>query len=81
MELETNKILSRYVDRVCVAYDNMEKYFSKNKLILTGNPIRQDILGFLGKEKLGEDFLKEQFMHNELVVIVHICCSSHNGWR
>jgi len=42
----TNKILSKYVQKVCVAYDNMERFFGNKKLILTGNPIREDILDF-----------------------------------
>jgi len=50
----TNKILSKYVQKVCVAYDNMERFFPKEKLILTGNPIRQDILGFQSKTQDGE---------------------------
>ena len=50
----TNKILSKYVQKVCVAYDNMERFFPKEKLILTGNPIRQDILGFQSKIQDGE---------------------------
>ena len=36
----TNRILSKFVDKICVAYENMDKYFPKSKIILTGNPIR-----------------------------------------
>ncbi len=39
----TNKWLSKKVDTICVAYDGMEKFFPKEKIILTGNPVRQDI--------------------------------------
>jgi UDP-N-acetylglucosamine--N-acetylmuramyl-(pentapeptide) pyrophosphoryl-undecaprenol N-acetylglucosamine transferase len=39
----TNKILSKRVQRICVAYDGMEKYFPADKITHTGNPIRQDI--------------------------------------
>jgi UDP-N-acetylglucosamine--N-acetylmuramyl-(pentapeptide) pyrophosphoryl-undecaprenol N-acetylglucosamine transferase len=49
----TNKLLARYVQKVCVAYDNMERFFIKEKLILTGNPIREDILGFANKVEEG----------------------------
>ena len=49
----TNKLLARYVQKVCVAYDNMERFFTKEKLIITGNPIREDILGFANKVKKG----------------------------
>jgi UDP-N-acetylglucosamine--N-acetylmuramyl-(pentapeptide) pyrophosphoryl-undecaprenol N-acetylglucosamine transferase len=39
----TNKWLSKKVNRICVAYSGMEKFFPADKIILTGNPIRQDI--------------------------------------
>ncbi len=39
----TNKILSGKVNKICVAYEGMEKFFPKDKILLTGNPIRQDI--------------------------------------
>ncbi len=48
----TNKILSKVVDKVCVAYDNMERFFPKQKIIFTGNPIRKDVLEFESKKKL-----------------------------
>lgn len=39
----TNKLLSKKADRICVAYDGMDKFFPKEKIILTGNPVRQEI--------------------------------------
>ncbi len=39
----TNKLLSKKADKICVAYDKMERYFPSNKIILTGNPVRQDL--------------------------------------
>jgi UDP-N-acetylglucosamine--N-acetylmuramyl-(pentapeptide) pyrophosphoryl-undecaprenol N-acetylglucosamine transferase len=39
----TNRILSRRVDRICVAYDGLEKYFPREKIFLTGNPVREEI--------------------------------------
>lgn len=39
----TNKILAKKATYICVAYPGMEKHFPKEKLILTGNPIRNDI--------------------------------------
>ncbi len=39
----TNKWLAKRVDKICVAYDGLEKYFPEEKLILTGNPVRLDI--------------------------------------
>ena len=49
----TNKVLSKVVDKVCVAYDNMEQFFPKNKIIFTGTPIRHDVLEFASKKQLG----------------------------
>jgi len=40
----TNRILSKYVDLICVAYQNMGKFFPKEKIYITGNPIRKSIL-------------------------------------
>jgi UDP-N-acetylglucosamine--N-acetylmuramyl-(pentapeptide) pyrophosphoryl-undecaprenol N-acetylglucosamine transferase len=39
----TNRILSKKADKICVAYDGMEKFFPAEKVILTGNPIRKEI--------------------------------------
>ena len=39
----TNKILGRRVDCICVAYDGMEKFFPKEKIVFSGNPIRPEI--------------------------------------
>ena len=38
-----NKLLSRRVDKICVAYEGMEKFFPQEKLVLTGNPVRTEI--------------------------------------
>ena len=40
----TNKLLAKRVGKVCVAYPNMEKFFPAEKLVLTGNPVRSDIM-------------------------------------
>jgi UDP-N-acetylglucosamine--N-acetylmuramyl-(pentapeptide) pyrophosphoryl-undecaprenol N-acetylglucosamine transferase len=39
----TNKLLGKKVNRICVAYDGMERFFPTHKIILTGNPVRQDL--------------------------------------
>ncbi|MGI9532748.1 undecaprenyldiphospho-muramoylpentapeptide beta-N-acetylglucosaminyltransferase [Lutimonas sp.] len=48
----TNKILSGKVRKICVAYDGLERFFPSDKLIKTGNPVRQDLLHIA--EKRGE---------------------------
>jgi UDP-N-acetylglucosamine--N-acetylmuramyl-(pentapeptide) pyrophosphoryl-undecaprenol N-acetylglucosamine transferase len=40
----TNKLLASRAARICVAYDNMEQYFPKEKIIKTGNPVREHIV-------------------------------------
>lgn len=40
----TNRILAKSAEKICVAYEGMEKYFPAEKLIVTGNPIRQDLV-------------------------------------
>ncbi|MCF7567626.1 undecaprenyldiphospho-muramoylpentapeptide beta-N-acetylglucosaminyltransferase [Sabulilitoribacter arenilitoris] len=40
----TNKLLAKKADKICVAYDNLERFFPKEKMIKTGNPVRQDLL-------------------------------------
>lgn len=40
----TNKILSKKVDCICVAYDGMERFFPADKIVKTGNPVRQALL-------------------------------------
>lgn len=40
----TNKLLSKKAQKICVAYDNLESFFPKEKIIVTGNPVRQDLL-------------------------------------
>ena len=46
----TNKLLAGNVDKVCVASDGMDKFFPKHKIIITGNPVRTDILN-VGSKK------------------------------
>jgi UDP-N-acetylglucosamine--N-acetylmuramyl-(pentapeptide) pyrophosphoryl-undecaprenol N-acetylglucosamine transferase len=40
----TNRILSRRVRRICVAYEGMERFFPASKIVLTGNPVRSEIV-------------------------------------
>lgn len=39
----TNKLLSKTVDKICVAFTGLHRYFPKEKLVLTGNPIRKNL--------------------------------------
>ena len=56
----TNKLLAKKAERICVAYEGMEKYFPAGKILLTGNPVRQayDNLAGLRDEALQHFCLK-----------------------
>ncbi len=53
----TNKMLAKDVDKICVAYEGMERFFPKEKIILSGNPIRPSIV------KVTPELRKEAFEH------------------
>lgn len=40
----TNKLLAKRVQKICVAYDGMERFFPADKIIMTGNPVRENVL-------------------------------------
>ncbi|RRO14999.1 undecaprenyldiphospho-muramoylpentapeptide beta-N-acetylglucosaminyltransferase [Flavobacteriaceae bacterium 14752] len=52
----TNKWVAKQANAICVAYDNMERYFPKDKITWTGNPVRQDLIDnkLTKKEALSE---------------------------
>ena len=53
----TNKMLAKDASRICVAYEGMERFFPADKIILTGNPVRQNIL----ETKLTKEEARKQF--------------------
>jgi len=63
----TNKILGKKAEIICVAYENMDKYFQEDKIIFTGNPVRQD-LGRLEKKK--KEALKHFGLENKKEVVL-----------
>lgn len=52
----TNKMLAGKASKICVAYEGMEKFFPAEKIILTGNPVRQDLFNVKAKAKEAYDF-------------------------
>ena len=54
----TNKLLKDDARLICVAYENMEKFFPKDKILLTGNPVRQNLT--TGDKKHAIVWLKEE---------------------
>ena len=47
----TNKLLAKKANKICVAYENLERFFPKDKMILTGNPVRQDLINEASKSE------------------------------
>lgn len=53
----TNKLLAKQAAKICVAYDGMERFFPAEKLILTGNPVRQALVDSrITREQAAEHF-------------------------
>ncbi len=53
----TNKLLASKAERICVAYDGMDQFFPKEKIIKTGNPVRSDLVDLkVGKEQAVQFF-------------------------
>ena len=52
----TNKLLAKKAKTVCVAYDNLERFFPVDKLVKTGNPVRQDLLSIHNKTIEAKEF-------------------------
>ncbi|MDT7830769.1 undecaprenyldiphospho-muramoylpentapeptide beta-N-acetylglucosaminyltransferase [Flavobacteriaceae bacterium S356] len=50
----TNKYLSKKAEKICVAYDGLERFFPAEKIVKTGNPVRQDLLKVYKKKKIKE---------------------------
>lgn len=48
----TNKLLAGKVQKICVAYPEMEKFFPPEKIVFTGNPVRKDILNLETKKEI-----------------------------
>ncbi len=65
----TNKILKNRVNTICVAYDGMDRFFPSNKIIKTGNPIRQDLLDISGKKAEAISFFKLDASKKTILII------------
>ena len=55
----TNKLLKDDAKKICVAYEGMERFFPKDKIILTGNPVRQNLTS--GTKELAIKYFNEEF--------------------
>jgi len=53
----TNKTLAKKASKICVAYEGMERFFPKDRILLTGNPVRQNLLNeSLTKQECAQAF-------------------------
>jgi len=65
----TNKLLSKKASRIFVAYEGMGKFFPEDKIILTGNPVRQDILEIEKKRKEALEFFNLDSTRINILII------------
>lgn len=54
----TNKMLGKGAAKICVAFEGMEQFFPADKIMLTGNPVRENIVDIKGKHHAGAELLK-----------------------
>jgi len=52
----TNRLLAKKALKVCVAYDNMDIYFPADRIVITGNPVRDDMVNIRGKRDAALDY-------------------------
>jgi UDP-N-acetylglucosamine--N-acetylmuramyl-(pentapeptide) pyrophosphoryl-undecaprenol N-acetylglucosamine transferase len=65
----TNKMLGKKASKICVAYDHLERFFPSDKIIKTGNPVRQDLLTIHSKEKEAIDFFNLNTTKKTILVL------------
>jgi UDP-N-acetylglucosamine--N-acetylmuramyl-(pentapeptide) pyrophosphoryl-undecaprenol N-acetylglucosamine transferase len=65
----TNKLLSKKAAVICVAYEGMERFFPQKKLLLTGNPVRQDLQNVQEKREEGFIYFKLDRTKKTILVI------------
>tara|TARA_B100001109_G_C18862243_1_gene474691 strand:- start:2134 stop:3231 length:1098 start_codon:yes stop_codon:yes gene_type:complete len=65
----TNKILGKKAKRICVAYEGMEKFFPKERIILTGNPVRSEMVKLDGKEDRAREFFQLDSTKKTLLIV------------
>src|SRR5574344_2178151 len=65
----TNKLLANKVRKICVAYDGLEKYFPAEKIVKTGNPVREEILHVVKKNDEAYQFFNFSKDKKTLLVV------------
>jgi len=65
----TNKLLSKKAKTICVAYDGLERFFPSNKIVKTGNPVRQDLLEIKSKRNEAQQFFNLDVNKKTILVL------------
>lgn len=65
----TNKLLSKKANKICVAYENLERFFPKENMKLTGNPVRQDLLSVNEKREEALAYFKLNASKKTLLIL------------
>ncbi len=65
----TNKILGKSVSKVCVAFENMQGFFPADKLVLTGNPVRAEVVDIANKKAEATEFFQLDPSKKTLLII------------
>jgi UDP-N-acetylglucosamine--N-acetylmuramyl-(pentapeptide) pyrophosphoryl-undecaprenol N-acetylglucosamine transferase len=65
----TNKLLSKKANAICVAYENLERFFPAEKIVFTGNPVRQDLLNIETKRQEGINYFKLDANKKTLLIL------------
>lgn len=65
----TNQILAKKASKICVAYHEMEKFFPKQKIIITGNPVRKEVVKLEGKKDRAMEFFQLESSRKTLLIV------------
>jgi len=65
----TNKLLSKKAEKICVAYDGLERFFPSEKIVKTGNPVRQDLLEISSKRTEAQRFFNLDATKKTILVL------------
>lgn len=65
----TNKLLAKKAEKICVAYDNLERFFPIENIVKTGNPVRQDLLFIHVKTEEGKKFFSIDSKKKTILVL------------
>lgn len=66
---KTNLILSKVVNKICVAYDGLDQFFPKDKIVFTGNPVRNEMVTINGKREEAYSFFGLDPLKKTILVI------------